>query len=168
MLPLLLIATTASAPVNTLLVHGGPMLGTRMVSACKLAPSMTHMVLAGSEKEMYAMQAEVQRRCPEVLSKTTMLHFYANNTADHVVCALKQLPPPDTLTQLAFDYHLKRVQRTSALVQYLVPNTQWLYVSLPNPRHVAWRIRDEQDRYLPQVPADVQAALHGPCAVNRC
>jgi hypothetical protein len=166
MLPALLIATTASA--DTLLVHGGPMLGTRVSQACLLAPTMTHVVLGGSEVEMYAMQGEVRRTCPEMLPKTTMLHFYANNTADHVVCALQKVPAPSKLTQIAFEYHMERVQRTSALVQHLAPQTQWLYVSLANPPNVAWRIRDEQDRYLPQVAADVHAALSGPCAVDRC
>jgi hypothetical protein len=169
MLPLLLIATAATAaPTETLLVHGGPMLPTRVAMACTLAPSMTHVVLAGSEVEMYAMQAEVRRQCPEVLPRTTLLHFHANNTADHLVCTLRQQATTDALTQLAFEYHTERVQRTAALLAPLVPHMQWLYVSLPNPANVAWRIRDEQERYLPQVAADVRAALRGPCALARC
>ena len=153
---------------ETLLVHGGPMLPTRIARACRLAPSATYLALAGSEVEMYAMKAEVRRQCPTALPKTRLLHFHANNTADHLACTLKRLPSTTMLTQLAFEYHMKRVQLTSSLVAPILPHIQWFYVGLPNPLHVAWRIRDERDRYLPQVAADVHAALTGPCALDRC
>ena len=151
---------------ETVLVHGGPMLPTRIARACLLAPSATHLALAGNEVEMYAMKAEERRQCPTALPKTRLLH--ANNTADHVVCTLKRLPSTTMLTQLAFAYHMKRVQLTSLLVAPILPHIQWLYVDLPNPPIVAWRVCDERDRYLPQVAADVHAALTGPCALDRC
>ena len=168
MIHLLLIAISAKSPQETLLVHGGPMIPTRIARACMLAPDMSHIVLAGNEAEMHTMATELHRQCPEVLPKTQMLPFYVNNTADHVVCTMRLLPYATTLTQLAFDYHMPRLQRTSALLKHHALQMQWLYVSLPNPSNVAWRILDEKDRYLPQVDADVHAALSGPCALDRC
>ena len=165
-----LFAIGATAEAETLLVHGGAQIPPRIAAACLVSKTVAHVILAGNEAEMYAMQTEVREQCPSMLPKTQLLPFYANNTADHVVCTLRllqlQQQLPGTLAQLGFDYHMPRIQNTTRMVQRHVPATRMLYVGLTNPPNVAWRVRDEQDRFLPLVQHDVRAALTGPCALD--
>lgn len=161
MLPCLLIAIAAATQpaTETLMVHGGPSLLLRIQKACALAPSMTHVVLAGNEVDMYAMQAYIRRQCPTVLAKTSMLQVYANHTADALACALQQQPlATGTWTQMSLASHMETVQRTTLMLAATAPSMRWLYVSLPDPAGEAVLFDP------PGYPAaDVAAALRGPC-----
>ena len=151
--------------------------------ACELAPEADAVVVAGQDAEMYAMTTEMKNLCPAQAHKVRILHFGANNTAEHLQCALKwlaqrhgglpMLGPLRRITSITHKFALPRTRETAAAlaadgaVRPWLDHVEWRHQGVDDPQDVAWRRLAEKDIYLPQLQDDMYRAQHGPCALRR-
>ena len=172
-------------PRHLLLVHAAaaPLAYARERYACELAPEADAVVVAGQDAEMYAMTTEMKTLCPAQAHKVRILHFGANNTAEHLQCALKwlaqrhgglpMLGPLRRITSITHKFALPRTRETAAAlaadgaVRPWLDHVEWRHLGVDDPPDAAWRRLAEKDIDLPQLQDDMYRAQHGPCALRR-